>query len=69
MMKTETIEIEYLIRKIEEMKCFDYECYTMNEGLDDPAVLAQATNRLLGFQSAYDNIIHWLRKQQGRDDE
>ena len=68
MMKIATIEIEYLIREIEKMKRCDYECFQIDEVYGDPVILAQVTNRSLGVQAAYDNVVHWLRTLQGCDD-
>ena len=69
MMENMMVEIEYLIREIEKYKRIGYECFHANEGLDDPSVLAQLAQRLLGEQAGYDQIIHMLRNLQGCDTE
>jgi hypothetical protein len=64
-----TIEIEFLIREIDELKNRCYESFDMHEGLADPEVLAQVSQKLFGAQIAYDSIIRILRKEQGSDAE
>ena len=63
------MEIEKIIRRIEEMKRYACEEFGLFEGLADPSVLAQHSQRMLGVQLAYDNVIHLLREYQGCDDE
>ena len=69
MMEKTMVEIEYLIREIEKCKRTEYEYFYMAEGLGDPSVLAQLTQRLLGTQAGYDQIIRMLRNLQGYDEE
>ena len=69
MMKKTTIEIEYLLREIDELKIRCYESFTVQEGLADPSVLAQLSQKVLGEQVAYDSIIRILRTEQGSDGE
>ena len=63
------METEKIISRIEEMKLCSYEDFGITEGLADPSVLAQHSQRMLGMQFAYDNVIRLLRKDQGCDDE
>ena len=69
MMGKNMVEIEYLIREIEKRKRSGYEYFYMADGLDDPSVLAQLTQRLVGEQAGYDQIIYMLRNLQGSDAE
>ena len=63
------METEKLIRRIEEMKLYTYTDFSISEGLDDPSVIAQYAQRMLGMQFAYDNVIRILREAQGCDCE
>ena len=64
-MDKEKTWIESLIQEIEECKSIAYEAIAYAEGMENPDVLAQHTNRLLGMQTAYDVVIKHLRKRQG----
>ena len=61
------VEIEWLIHRIEENKFNVHDRLSFFEGLDDPNVLAQHTQYILGAQDAYDLVIRMLRKLQGYD--
>ena len=69
MMEKNWIECEALIHDIEKIKFEYYEYYHMTCGDDDPSVLAQMSQRLLGQQMACDAIIRMLKGNQGSDGE
>ena len=62
-MKT-CIEPESLIEWVEQCKTDVYEEMGYIEGQDNPEVLAQVTNRILGMQRAFDIVIKHIREMQ-----
>ena len=69
MMEKNWIECEALILDIEKIKFEYYEYYHMVCGDDDdPSVLTQMSQRLLGQQMACDSIIRMLKETPGSDD-
>lgn len=68
-MKNTTVDIEYLIRRIENLKPHGREWVGFFEGLNDPHVLAQHTQYMLGSNDAFDAVIRILRDLQRGDDD
>ena len=69
MMEKTWITLDKVIREVEKIKYEYYECYHMLDGLTDPSVLTQMSQRLLGQQMAIDEVINMCKRMQGCDGE